>query len=88
MTSPPFAPGSTPGLRENSPISRCAVAPGAAIVLEGVGPFDGPLAVRLGVKVLHLGRRLAAAVHVAADEGALAEAATAPPRRPARRRNG
>ena len=64
------------------------IAPGAAIVLEGVGPFDGPLAVRLGVKVLHLGRRLAAAVHVAADEGALAEAATAPPRRPARRRNG
>lgn len=41
------------------------VVPGAPIVLDGVAPFDGPVAVRLGERVLHLGRRLAAAVHVA-----------------------
>jgi DtxR family Mn-dependent transcriptional regulator len=44
------------------------VQPGAAIVLDGLAPFDGPVAVRVGARVLHLGRRLAAAVHVASDD--------------------
>jgi DtxR family Mn-dependent transcriptional regulator len=41
------------------------IVPGAPIVLDGLAPFDGPVALRLGGRLLHLGRRLAAAVHVA-----------------------
>jgi DtxR family Mn-dependent transcriptional regulator len=44
------------------------VRPGALIVLEGVAPFDGPVSVRVKGNVIHLGRRLAQALHVA-EEG-------------------
>jgi DtxR family transcriptional regulator, Mn-dependent transcriptional regulator len=60
------------------------IAPGASIALEGVAPFDGPVAVRIGGKVVHLGRRLAAAVHVAEDESASPEVEV--PARPGARR--
>ncbi len=38
--------------------------PGAIVVLEGVEPFDGPVAVRVKGNALHLGRRLAETIHV------------------------
>lgn len=38
--------------------------PGVAIVVESVGPFDGPVAVLLGRRSVHLGRRLAQIVRV------------------------
>ena len=44
------------------------IARGAPIALDGVAPFDGPVAVRLGDRIVHLGRRLAAAVHVEGDD--------------------
>ncbi|HTP28356.1 MAG TPA: metal-dependent transcriptional regulator [Anaeromyxobacteraceae bacterium] len=40
------------------------VRPGAVLVLEGISPFDGPVSVRVKGNVLHLGRRLAQAIHV------------------------
>ncbi len=40
------------------------IQPGAVIVLEGVAPFEGPASVRVKGNVIHLGRRLAQAVHV------------------------
>jgi DtxR family Mn-dependent transcriptional regulator len=40
------------------------VRPGAIVVLEGVSPFDGPVSVRVKGNALHLGRRLAEAIHV------------------------
>ncbi len=63
------------------------ISPGAAVVLEGLAPFDGPVALRLGSKLLHLGRRLAATVHLvdaAPDAGAARRAAL--PARGRRRR--
>lgn len=44
------------------------VRPGAVLVLEGVSPFDGPVAVRVKGNVVHLGRRVAQAIHVS-EEG-------------------
>ncbi|HTN51350.1 MAG TPA: metal-dependent transcriptional regulator [Anaeromyxobacter sp.] len=44
------------------------VRPGAAVLLEGVSPFDGPVSVRVKGNVLHLGRRLAQAIYVS-EEG-------------------
>ena len=44
------------------------VRPGAVVVLEGVSPFDGPVSVRVKGNVLHLGRRLAQAIHVTEDD--------------------
>ncbi len=44
------------------------VRPGAVVVLEGVAPFDGPASVRVKGNVVHLGRRLAQALHVT-EEG-------------------
>lgn len=44
------------------------IVPGAAIVLDGLAPFDGPVAVKAGGRMVHLGRRLAAAVHVVEGE--------------------
>jgi DtxR family Mn-dependent transcriptional regulator len=38
---------------------------GATIVLEGTSPFEGPVAVRVGGEIVHLGRRLAQAIHLA-----------------------
>lgn len=38
--------------------------PGCLVVLEGVAPFDGPISVRVKGHVVHLGRRIARAVHV------------------------
>jgi DtxR family Mn-dependent transcriptional regulator len=40
------------------------IVPGSPIVLDGVAPFDGPVAVKVRGRIVHLGRRLAAAVHV------------------------
>ncbi|MGD0838465.1 MAG: metal-dependent transcriptional regulator [Polyangia bacterium] len=40
------------------------VRAGAAIVLDGVSPFDGPVAVRVGGHACHLGRRLAQLIHI------------------------
>jgi DtxR family Mn-dependent transcriptional regulator len=40
------------------------VTPGVPIVLKSVAPFDGPVTVQVGRRVLHLGRRLAHFVHV------------------------
>ena len=37
---------------------------GAAIVLKTVAPFEGPVEVRVGGRVRHLGRRLAQMIHV------------------------
>jgi FeoA domain len=37
-------------------------------VLEGVAPFDGPVSIRVKGNVVHLGRRLAQAIHVS-EEG-------------------
>jgi DtxR family transcriptional regulator, Mn-dependent transcriptional regulator len=44
------------------------VRPGSVVVLEGVAPFDGPVSVRVKGNVIHLGRRLAQALHVT-EEG-------------------
>ncbi len=44
------------------------VRPGAVVVLEGVAPFDGPASVRVKGNLVHLGRRLAQALHVT-EEG-------------------
>ena len=44
------------------------VRPGAVVVLEGVAPFEGPASVRVNGNVVHLGRRLAQALHVT-EEG-------------------
>ncbi len=41
------------------------VRPGAALALEHVAPFDGPLTIRLEGRPVHLGRVLAQAIHVA-----------------------
>jgi Fe2+ transport system protein FeoA len=62
------------------------IAPGAALSLESVSPFDGPVAMKIGGKVLHLGRRLAAAIHVAEDDSATANKGEGS--RTTRRRNG
>ncbi len=40
------------------------VRPGAVLVLEGVAPFEGPASVRVKGNLVHLGRRLAQAIHV------------------------
>ncbi len=40
------------------------ISPGATLTLESISPFEGPVAVRVGGEVLHLGRRLAQAVHL------------------------
>jgi DtxR family Mn-dependent transcriptional regulator len=63
------------------------IAPGAALSLESVSPFDGPVAVKVGGKILHLGRRLAATVHVAEGEPP-APPSTGERDRRAQRRNG
>jgi DtxR family Mn-dependent transcriptional regulator len=42
------------------------VRPGAALVLESIAPFDGPVSVRVSGRVLHLGRRLAELIKVKA----------------------
>ncbi|HTP29560.1 MAG TPA: metal-dependent transcriptional regulator [Anaeromyxobacteraceae bacterium] len=44
------------------------VHPGAAVVLEGISPFDGPAAVRVAENVIHLGLRLAQAIYVNEEE--------------------
>jgi DtxR family Mn-dependent transcriptional regulator len=37
---------------------------GTPLTLESVSPFDGPIAVRIGRRSVHLGRRLAQLVHL------------------------
>ncbi len=49
-------------------VTELGIGPGARILVEEISPFDGPVVVRVGGKVHHLGRRLAAAVHVAERE--------------------
>ena len=44
------------------------VRPGAVMVLENVAPFDGPVSLRVKGNVIHLGRRLAQAIHVMEEE--------------------
>ena len=44
------------------------VSPGALAGLESIAPFDGPVSVRVKEDVIHIGRRLAQAIHVA-EEG-------------------
>ena len=44
------------------------LAPGAAIVLEGVAPFDGPVSLGIKGNTIHLGRRVAQMLHVS-EEG-------------------
>ena len=44
------------------------VRPGSMVVLEGIAPFDGPASVRVKGNLIHLGRRLAQALHVS-EEG-------------------
>ena len=44
------------------------LAPGAAIVLESIAPFEGPVSVRAKGNTVHLGRRLAQMLHVS-EEG-------------------
>jgi DtxR family Mn-dependent transcriptional regulator len=51
-------------------LKSVGIQPGTPLALESVAPFDGPASVRVGGKALHLGRRLAGAIHVAEDEGA------------------
>jgi DtxR family Mn-dependent transcriptional regulator len=69
-------------------LSRQGIAPGAAVELQGVAPYDGPAAVRVGPRVLHLGRRLAQLIHVrAADkpaDGRSSRARKSAPSSPAR----
>jgi DtxR family transcriptional regulator, Mn-dependent transcriptional regulator len=57
-------------------LSGLGIKAGATIVLEGTSPFEGPVAVRVGGVVVHLGRRLAQAVHLA-EHGAANRPATA-----------
>lgn len=38
--------------------------PGGSITLESIGPFDGPIAVRINGRLVHLGRRLAQLINV------------------------
>lgn len=45
------------------------IRPGAIVVLEGIAPFEGPVSLRVNGNVIHLGRRLAQALHVS-EEGA------------------
>jgi len=40
------------------------LSPGAAVVLEGIAPFEGPVALRAKGKTVHLGRRLAKMLHL------------------------
>ena len=42
--------------------------PGAVIVLEGISPFDGPVSMRVKGNMIHLGRRLAQAIHVTEED--------------------
>jgi DtxR family Mn-dependent transcriptional regulator len=65
-------------------LAGLGIEPGVALAVEGVSPFDGPVAVRLGVAVHHLGRRLAQAIHVA--ERAPSARSTASAAKPAGRR--
>ncbi len=51
-------------------LAGLGIEAGAHVSVEGVSPFDGPVAVRVGGKVHHLGRRLAAAVHVGEGDAA------------------
>jgi DtxR family Mn-dependent transcriptional regulator len=50
-------------------LQRQGIRTGARVVLEAIAPFDGPVTVRVGGDVLHLGRRLAQAIHLTAAEG-------------------
>ncbi len=54
------------------------IRPGSVIVLEGVAPFDGPASVRVKGNLIHLGRRLAQALHVR-EEGKRKRAASVKP---------
>jgi DtxR family Mn-dependent transcriptional regulator len=48
-------------------LSGLGLKRGAALELESVAPFDGPVQVRVGRQVLHLGRRLAQLIHVESE---------------------
>lgn len=43
------------------------IEPGAKLALEGIAPFDGPVTLRVGGRAVHLGRRIAEAIHVEED---------------------
>jgi Fe2+ transport system protein FeoA len=44
------------------------VRPGAVMVLENIAPFDGPVSLRVKGNVIHLGRRVAQAIHVTEED--------------------
>jgi DtxR family transcriptional regulator, Mn-dependent transcriptional regulator len=52
-------------------LRELGIAAGTRLALEGISPFEGPVAVRVGGATVHLGRRLAQAIHMA-DEPATA----------------
>jgi len=37
---------------------------GAAVAVDGIAPFDGPVSLRVGERVVHVSRRIAEAVHL------------------------
>lgn len=51
-------------------LSAQGVVPGTLFVLKEVAPFEGPVTIKVGKRLLHLGRRLASAVQVAVDSAA------------------
>ena len=44
------------------------VRPGAVMMLENIAPFDGPVSLRVKGNVIHLGRRVAQAIHVTEED--------------------
>ena len=66
---PPGTPGQVTRVTTDSTeaikyLHGLGVRPGAVVVLEGISPFDGPVSLRVKGNVIHLGRRLAEAIHV------------------------
>ena len=73
---PPGTAGRVSRVTTDSPeviryLHGLGVRPGANLALEGVAPFDGPVTVRVNGGPVHLGRRLAQAIHITeqAEEG-------------------
>lgn len=70
---PPGTSGQISRITTESPevieyLHGLGVQPGAVMVLENVAPFDGPVSLRVKGNVIHLGRRVAQAIHVTEEE--------------------
>lgn len=50
-------------------LASLGIEPGTRVSLVGVSPFEGPVAVDVGGNTVHLGRRLAQAIHLAEARG-------------------